>query len=117
MRTPLLGTLTAVALLGSVLGAAELASGAESKEPESCLALNPVQPRCTFTITTESTSQTVTGAVGAGTWKVIVKRGKQKSVIAPSSTQPEPIAFNYEIGDKVTATTSGAGSWVLAGHD
>ncbi len=105
-----------VAILGLAL-AAPSAPAVDLKDPESCLALDPAQPKCTFTITTASTSQTVTGAVGAGTWKVLVKRGKQKLTIAPAGTEPEPVAFRYEIGDKVTATATGAGSWVLAGHD
>lgn len=106
--------LVAVLALGL---SAPSAPALERKAPENCLALNPAQPTCTFTITSASTSQTVTGAVGGGSWKVLVKRGKQKLTIAPGGTQPEPIAFRYEIGDKVTATATSAGSWVLAGHD
>ncbi len=111
MLKAFVGALIAVAL------SASSAPGGVPDEPESCLALDPAQPKCTFTITTASTSQTVTGAVGAGTWKVLVKRGKQKLTIAPAGTEPEPVAFRYEIGDKVTAMATGAGSWVLAGHD
>ena len=116
MRRSMIGAVIAVALLASGAGAAT-SPAAGPDEPESCLALNPVQPKCTFEVTTESTSQTITGAVGQGTWKVIVKRGKQKTVIQPTTTDPSPIAFNYEIGDKVTAIAASPGSWVLAGHD
>lgn len=105
-----------VAILSLALSAPS-APAVDLKAPESCLALNPAQPKCTFTVTSASTSQTVTGAVGGGSWKVLVKRGKQKLYIKPSGTEPEPIAFRYEIGDKVMATASAAGSWVLAGHD
>ncbi len=102
MRTALIGAVIAVALLASGAGATE-AITVEREDPESCLALNPAQPKCTFEVTSESMSQTITGAVGQGSWKVIVKRGKTKEVIAPSGSEPEPIAFDYEIGDKVTA--------------
>lgn len=111
MRKAFLGALIALAL------SVPSAPGADLDDPESCFAMNPAQPKCSFTITSESVSGTVTGAVGQGAWKVLVKRGKQKLYIAPSSTEPEPVAFQYKVGDKVTATTTSAGSWVLAGHD
>lgn len=111
MYKAILGALVSVALMAPAAPALEL------RDPESCLALDPAQPKCTFTVTSESTSQTITGAVGAGTWKVIVKRGKQKLKIEPEGSEPEPVAFAYEVGDKVTAKASGPGSWVLAGHD
>jgi hypothetical protein len=62
-------------------------------------------------------SDTITGAVGRGDWIVVVKRKEAKLTIEPSSTEPEPIAFQYEGGDKVTATVSSPGGWVIAGHD
>lgn len=93
------------------------ASAMERDDPESCQAINPVQPKCTITITSASTSGTVTGAVGQGDWVVVVKRGKQKFKIVPSSTDPEPVSFDYMVGDKVTATVTSAGGWVVAGHD
>ncbi len=97
-----------------------LASGASAvgrDDPESCQAINPGQPKCTFTVTSVSTSDTITGAVGQGDWVVVVKRKKQKFTIAPSGPEPEPISFQYMIGDKVTATVNSAGGWVIAGHD
>jgi hypothetical protein len=97
-----------------------ISSGASAlvrDESESCQAINPIQPTCTFTITSESTSGTVTGAVGQGDWIVVVKRKKAKMTIAPSSTEPEPVSFAYQVGDKVTATVKSAGGWVVAGHD
>lgn len=93
------------------------ASALERDEPESCQAINPVQPICTFTVTSVSNSGTVTGAVGQGDWFVVVKRGKLKMKFAPTSAEPEPVSFDYEIGDKVTATVKSAGGWVVAGHD
>jgi hypothetical protein len=89
----------------------------ETDDPESCYAVDPAQPKCTFTVTSGSTSGVVTGAFGAGTWKVLVKRGKQKLSFGPTGAQPQPVSFTYEEGDKVTATATGPGSWVLAGHD
>ena len=97
-----------------------LASGASAlgrDDPESCQAVNPGQPQCTFTVTTMSTSGVVTGAVGQGDWIVVVKRKKVKLTITPSSTSPEPVSFQYMIGDKVTATVNSPGGWVIAGHD
>ena len=93
------------------------ASGVERDDPESCQAVNPVQPKCSFTVTSVSTSGTITGAVGQGDWIVVVKRKKEKFTIQPSGPEPEPIAFEYMIGDKVTATVNSAGGWVIAGHD
>lgn len=109
-------TLVVATVIGALLApATSPARGAD--DPESCLAVNPAQSECKFTITTASTSGVVTGAVGAGDWIVIVKRGRQKLTIEPSSTEPEPVAFTYEIGDKVKAVVKSAGGWVLAGHD
>lgn len=102
------------------ISSALIASGAsaiERDDPESCQAINPAQPKCTFTVTSTSTSGTVTGAVGQGDWVVVVKRGKVKMKFGPSTTDPEPVSFNYMVGDKVTATVTSAGGWVIAGHD
>ena len=93
------------------------AAGLERDDPESCQAINPVQPTCTFTVTSGSTSGTVTGAVGQGDWIVVVKRKKAKIKFGPTSTEPEPVSFEYMVGDKVTATVKSAGGWVIAGHD
>ena len=112
MRRMLVAATVAVALLAPSAAPAEIAD-----EPESCLAMNPAQPKCTFTVTTTSTSGTVTGGVGAGDWVVVVKRGKAKMKFGPASTEPEPVQFAYQAGDKVTATVKSAGGWVLAGHD
>lgn len=109
-------TMVAVTAVAALLAPAG-APASEADEPESCLAMNPAQPQCQLTITSASTSGVVTGAVGAGDWIVLVKRGKQKLTIEPSSTEPEPVAFQYEIGDKVKATVKSAGGWVLVGHD
>jgi hypothetical protein len=103
-----------------VISSGLIASGAsalERDDPESCQAINPIEPKCTFTVTSVSTSGTVTGAVGQGDWIVIVKRKKVKFRIVPASTDPEPVAFEYMVGDKVKATVKSAGGWVVAGHD
>ena len=105
----------AVAISTAVLASG--ASAVERDDPESCQAINPAQPTCTFTVTSMSTSDTVTGAVGQGDWVVVVKRKKVKLTIEPSGTEPEPVSFQYMVGDKVTATVKSAGGWVIAGHD
>ncbi|MEA2451608.1 MAG: hypothetical protein QOG04_318 [Actinomycetota bacterium] len=107
----------AIAILVSTVLISSGASALERDEPESCQAINPVQPKCTFTVTSASTSGTVTGAVGQGDWIVVVKRGKTKMKFGPTSTEPEPVSFDYVAGDKVTATVTSAGGWVVAGHD
>ncbi len=108
--------LVAVVVLGTVAAPAA-APASVADDPESCLAVDPAQPECRFTVTTASTSDVVTGAVGAGEWIVVVKRGRQKITFGPASTEPEPVQFAYEIGDKVRAVVKSAGGWVLAGHD
>ncbi|MEA2434861.1 MAG: hypothetical protein QOG54_2318 [Actinomycetota bacterium] len=108
---------TSIAVLLSVGLLTSGASALELDSSESCQAINPAQPKCTLTITSESTSGTVTGAVGQGDWIVVVKRGKEKLTIKPTSTDPEPVSFDYVVGDKVTATVKSAGGWVVAGHD
>jgi hypothetical protein len=114
MRRALTGTVVAIALLApTTAGSASVTQD----DPESCWAMNPAQPKCSFTVTSTSTSGAITGAVGAGDWIVIVKRGKKKLSIKPSGPEPEPIAFAYQEGDKVKATAKSAGAWVLAGHD
>ena len=108
--------------IAAALSVGLITSGASATgrdDPESCQAVNPAQPTCTFTVTSVSTSGTVTGAVGQGDWIVVVKRKGQKGkmTISPSTTEPEPVSFAYVVGDKVTATAKSAGSWVVAGHD
>ncbi|HWL64441.1 MAG TPA: hypothetical protein VNP73_00555 [Actinomycetota bacterium] len=118
MRKALVGVVAATALFVPTVSPA-LGSGSPTtdtaREPESCYAFNPGQPTCSFTVTSTSSSGTVTGAVGPGDWVVVVKRGKQKIVLKPTS--PEPVAFAYQVGDKVKATVNAAGGFVLAGHD
>jgi hypothetical protein len=96
---------------------ASAAPGAEKKTEEGCQAVNPGQPKCSFTIASGSTSGVVTGAVGQGDWSVLVKRGKQKIKFGPSGTDPEAVSFAYEIGDKVSVNVKSTGGWVVAGHD
>ncbi len=109
-----------IAVVAALVGAALLvpasAPAVQLREPESCFAVNPGQPKCSFTATSESSSGTVTGAVGApGDWVVVIKRGKKKLTLKGPGT-PEPTGFEIIEGDKVTATQSGPG-WVLVGHD
>ena len=106
-----------IAVAISIALIASGASAVQRDDPESCQAINPAQPTCTFTVTSVSTSGTVTGAVGQGDWVVVVKRKKVKMTFGPSGTDPEPVSFQYMVGDRVTATVTSAGGWVIAGHD
>ena len=110
MRKALVATIAAGALLVPATSPA-----VELDEPESCFAVNPGQPKCSFTATSESSSGTITGAVGPGDWVVTVVRGKKKITFKGDGT-PAPVAFPFEAGDKVTASLSSPG-WVLVGHD
>ena len=110
MRKALVATIVAGALLVPATSPA-----VELDEPESCVAVNPGQPTCSFTATSESSSGTVTGAFGPGDWVVTVVRGKKK-IVFKSPGSPEPVSFAFLPGDKVTAKLSSPG-WVLVGHD
>jgi hypothetical protein len=93
------------------------ASAAEDDQPEGCLAINPVQPKCTFTAT-ENTAGPVSGAAGTGDWVVKIKRGKKSFSLRSTSVYGEPssVEFLYKKGDKVTAVAS-SGGMVVAGGD
>ena len=110
MRKSIVAVITGAALLVPAT-----APAIEVREPESCFAAYGAMPSCSFTATSESSSGTITGAVGPGTWVVVVTRGKKKITIK-SPAQPEPVAFPFEVGDKVKATVTSPG-WVLVGHD
>ena len=109
MRKLMIGT----AVIGLVL--APSAVGAQGAPDDYCLAVNPVQPTCTFTVTDTATTP-VTGAVGRGDWIVIVKRGKVKTALkSPSSGEPTATSYGLVAGDKVTAKALSPGSAVLTG--
>src|SRR3990170_7724675 len=93
------------------------ASAAEDDQPEGCLAINPVQPKCSFTVT-ENTTGPVSGAAGTGNWIVKIKRGKKSFTLRSSSFYGEPssVEFLYKKGDKVKVTAS-SGGMVVAGGD
>ena len=100
-----------MAVIGLVLGPTTAGAGPN----DSCTAVNPAQPQCTFTVT-ETATTPVTGAAGRGDWVVIVKRGKVKTAIkSPSSGEPTAISYTLVAGDKVTAKALSAGSAVIAG--
>lgn len=87
-----------------------------SASPESCEAVNPGQPKCSFTVTHE-TDSLVQGAAGVGKWVVKIKRGRQVIKLkSPASGEPTAIEFSYETGDKVTAVALSPGSGVAVGH-
>lgn len=110
MRKALVATIAAGALLVPATSPA-----VELDEPESCFAVNPGQPKCSFTATSESSSGTITGAVGPGSWVVTVVRGKKK-ITFKNSADGQPTSFAFKPGDKVTANVKSPG-WVLVGHD
>jgi len=105
--------LVGAAVAGLVM--APSAVGAQAGLNDYCLAVNPVQPKCTFTVQDTATTP-VTGAVGRGDWVVIVKRGKVKTALnSPSGGEPTAIEYPLVAGDKVTAKALSPGSGVLAG--
>jgi hypothetical protein len=112
------GTIAAIAVLALCLPAGvATAAPLEADAPEGCEAMNPVAPRCSFTVV-ESMEGPVAGAAGHGTWIVKVKRGKKVTTIkSPPSGEPTAIEFLYQAGDKVTALAVSPGSGVIAGGD
>lgn len=89
--------------------------GAQGAPNDYCLAVNPVQPSCTFTVQDSATTP-VTGAAGRGDWVVVVKRGKVKTVLkSPSNGDPTATSFTMMAGDKVTAKALTPGSAVVTG--
>ncbi|HEY7875147.1 MAG TPA: hypothetical protein VIG64_08500 [Actinomycetota bacterium] len=102
-----------LAVAGLVL--APTTVGAQGAPNDYCLAVNPVQPQCSFTVQDTATTP-VTGAAGRGDWVVIVKRGKVKTKLtSPASGEPTAISFTMVAGDKVTAKALSPGSGVLTG--
>ena len=102
----------AVAVTGLVMAPAAV----EAKGPDDhCLAVNPAQPQCSFTVVENATTP-VSGAAGRGDWVVIVKRGKVKTLLrSPSGGDPTATSFAFMTGDKVTAKALSPGSAVLTG--
>lgn len=104
-----------VGIAVAAIVAAPSAVGAARGPNDRCVAVNPAQSQCSFTVT-ETATTPVTGAAGRGDWIVIVKRGKVKTPIkSPSSGEPTAISYPLTAGDKVTAKALSAGSSVIAG--
>jgi hypothetical protein len=104
-----------IAIAAAALVMAPSAVQANRGPDDYCLAANPAQPKCSFTVA-ESATTPVTGAAGRGDWIVIVKRGKVKTPItSPSSGEPTAISYPLMAGDKVTAKALTPGSAVIAG--
>jgi hypothetical protein len=108
MRKLIVGTAVAGLLLAP--------SSVGAKGPnDQCFASNPGTSTCSFTVS-ESATTPVTGAVGRGTWVVIVKRGKVKTTLkSPSNGDPTATSYTFMAGDKVTAKALAPGSAVLTG--
>lgn len=109
------GIITGMTLLPGA-GEAAVGEGSSAREPESCQAFNPGQPKCTFTATSASATP-VSGVAGAGSWVVIVKRGKLKTVYkSPAAGEPTAVGFAIAPGDKITAKALTPGSGLIVGH-
>lgn len=113
MKRILIGLVSACVVLGG--GAYGGAAPRVVAPGEGCAAANPASPTCTFTVTSDTEQQG--GAVGTGSWQVIIKRGKTKSTLNSSSTYGEPsdVSFSYVAGDKVTVKALSPGAVVVAG--
>ena len=109
MRKLIVGSISAVLLLGTV--------PAQSMPPEGCEAANPGSPTCTLTIT-HNTAGPVSGVAGVGDWIVIVKKGKKRTKLtSPSSGEPTAQEFLFVKGMKVTATALTPGSALVVGGE
>jgi len=97
-------------------GRAEITTRSTADESESCQAFNPGQPVCKFTAEAASATP-VSGVSGAGSWVVIVKRGKLKTVYkSPAGGEPTAVEFAIAPGDKITAKALTPGSGLIVGH-
>ncbi|MFN2594649.1 MAG: hypothetical protein ABR579_07150 [Actinomycetota bacterium] len=107
--------LLVVMIVGSALVPQPVSAFAPRGPMDECLAVNPGQSQCTFTVTQDATTP-VSGAVGRGSWIVIIKSGKLKtSLKSPSGGDPTAVSFAFQAGDKVTAKALTPGSAVLTG--
>ncbi|MGH2730119.1 MAG: hypothetical protein ACRDJI_05855 [Actinomycetota bacterium] len=109
------GVITGMTVLPGA-GEAAVGGGFSVMPPESCQAFNPGQPMCSFTATSASATP-VSGIAGAGSWVVIVKRGKLKTVYkSPAGGEPTAVGFDIAPGDKITAKALTPGSGLIVGH-
>ncbi len=84
--------------------------------PEGCQAFNPVQPRCSYTVTHTSATP-ITGVAGVGEWVVKVKRGRKTvTYSSPGYGEPTALEIAFKEGDKVTASAVSPGSGLSVGH-
>ncbi|MEA2477050.1 MAG: hypothetical protein QOC87_1249 [Actinomycetota bacterium] len=82
---------------------------------DECLAVNPGQAQCSFTVTQDAATP-VSGAAGRGSWIVTIKSGKVKTTLkSPSGGDPTALSYALKAGDKVTAKALTPGSAVVAG--
>ena len=106
------------ATIATLVAAALLIPMSATAAPEGCGAANPGQKSCSFTVREAATVSEGSGFVGAGSWKVVIKRGKKTITIRSAGFDPSSPArtYSFKKGDKVTATALSPGSWVVAGH-
>lgn len=82
---------------------------------EGCAAVNPGQPKCSFTA---EGVDTFGGVAGHGKWVVKVKVGKRTtSYKSPASGEPNGQQFMIPAGAKVTATAISTGSGLIVGGE
>ena len=103
------------AAIGLLLAPAPVSALATRGPMDSCLAVNPGQAQCSFTVTQDATTP-VSGAAGRGDWIVIIKSGKMKTTLkSPPGGDPTATSYALKAGDKVTAKALSPGSAVIAG--
>lgn len=111
-----------VAVIGG-LALAPMASGAPVPiydEPEGCVALNPVQPTCSYTAA--EALDTFGGVAGRGDWvvKITVGKKKKKKVSryeSPGDGSPYGVEFRIPAGAKVVAKATSPGSGLAVGGE
>lgn len=67
---------------------------------EGCQAMDPLQPKCSYTVT--HTSETpITGVGGIGDWVVEIERGRKTIRIeSPANGQLWMLEIAFKVGDK-----------------
>ena len=100
------------ALSAGLLAVAPMQPGVASG-PEGCVVSNPANPQypnpCTYKATGDG------GIVGAGSFKVTIKRGKKKIVYTDAKGNQWTLG-TIKKGDTVTAQALAQGSWVAVGN-
>ena len=108
--------LVALLLLAAVPAQAGQTLPDSAREVEGCQVFNPGQPTCTYTATHVGETP-VSGILGTGSWTVVIKVGKKKTVVkSPSTGEPTAVEMVIPEGAKVTMTALSPGSGGTVGH-